>query len=324
MHNPAVGRNLLLAREVAEACARRGVPLVAHHHDWWFDNRWRRWSEIRRTGFPTLAASARAGFPASGQPVHAAINQADARILGGRCGPRSAWLPNLTVPGPLPSARRVGDARRWIEGKFALNGAPFWLVPCRTLRRKNLAEALLLARWLRPEAWLLVTGGASSADEAPYAQALTRAIGEQGWRMRLGVLAGGEPGRPKIADLLGASEAVLFTSIQEGFGLPYLEAAVAGRPLIARRLTNIMPDLGRFGFRFPQAYDDVLIAPELFNWRAERARQARTFREWRALMPASVRKFAGDPPLLASPRPAAVRLQPAHSERATGGVGQPA
>lgn len=303
MHNPAVGRNLLLAREVADACASRGIPLVAHHHDWWFDNRWRRWSEIRRAGFSSLAAAAKAAFPSSGHPVHVAINQADARILRGRCGERSAWMPNLTVPGPLPSERRISWARRWVEAKLGLEGAPFWLVPCRTLRRKNLAEALLLARWLRPEGWLLVTGGPSSAEEAPYAGALAQAAGEHGWRLRLGILAGAEAGHPKVADLLAACEAVLFTSIQEGFGLPYLEAAAAGRPLIARRLPNIMPDLDRFGFRFPQAYDDLLIAPDLFDWAAERARQARAFREWRALMPASARRCAAAPVLMETLRP---------------------
>lgn len=303
MHNPGVGRNLLLAREAAKACARYRVPLIAHHHDWWFDNRWLRWKEIQKSGFPALSAAAKAVFPTTGQPVHAVINQADGRILGGRCGPRTAWLPNLTDRAALPSKRQMSDARRWLEDRLALKEGLFWLVPCRTLRRKNLAEALLLTRWLRPEAWLLVTGAASSEDEAPYAQALIRATATHGWRMRLGVLAGKDPRRPKVATLLGACEAVLFTSIQEGFGLPYLEAAASGRPLIARRLPNIMPDLTRFGFRFPQGYDEVLIAPELFDWGTERKRQERAFREWRALMPARARNLAADPPLLASPLP---------------------
>lgn len=304
IHNPGVGRNLLLARELAAACAGSGIPIILHHHDWWFDNRWQRWKEIRQAGFPTLSASARAVFPTSGQPVHAIINQADGRILGGRCGARSAWLPNLTTREALPTTEQVADARHWLDDRLDLKGAPFWLVPCRTLRRKNLAEALLLARWLRPEAWLLVTGAASSEDEVPYARTLTEAIGERGWRMRLGVLAGSEPGRPEVQTLLRACEAALFTSIQEGFGLPYLEAAAAGRPLIARRLPNIMPDLTLFGFRFPQAYDEILIAPDLFDWRTEQNRQARAFREWRNGMPAPARKLAADPPILAlDPQP---------------------
>jgi glycosyltransferase involved in cell wall biosynthesis len=294
-HNLGVGRNLLLARELASACAARDLPLVSHHHDWWFDNRWARWPEMRRFGFRSLAAPARAVFPEQGRVVHAAINHADAAVLSRHFGKASFWLPNLTEPAAPPSA-----AHRWLRSKLAHGDAPVWVLPCRTLRRKNIAEALLLTRWLRPEAWLVLTGAASSAEELPYFRAMETAAREHHWRLRLGVLAGDESRKLAVADLLAASEAVLLTSIQEGFGLPCLEAAAAQRPLIARRLPNIAPDLDRFGFRFPQAYDDILIAPALFDWRAERARQAKLFRDWRATMPSLARELVSLPQMLAA------------------------
>ena len=102
-----------------------------------------------------------------------------------------------------------------------------WLLPCRLLRRKNIAEALLLTRWLRPEAWLVTTGGVSSAEEQAYADGLAAAAQTHGWRLRLGILHGDESQKPSVPELLAASEAVLLTSLQEGFGLPYLEAAAA-------------------------------------------------------------------------------------------------
>jgi glycosyltransferase involved in cell wall biosynthesis len=305
-HNLGVGRNLLLSRELAAACARHHLPLVAHQHDWWFDNRWARWPEMRRVGFRTLADPAHAVFPRQDKLRHVAINHADAAILARHFGKEALWLPNLTEPTRPPPAVRVRAARRWLANKLAHNGAPVWLLPCRTLRRKNIAEALLLTRWLRPEAWLVVTGTASSADEAHYYQALERAAHQHHWRLRLGVLAGDESRKPTITELLAVSEAVLLTSIQEGFGLPYLEAAAAQRPLIARRLSNIAPDLDRFGFRFPQAYDEIHIAPELFDYCAERARQKNLFREWRATMPAFARARVSKPHLFASNSRAAV------------------
>lgn len=305
-HNLGVGRNLLLTRELTAACAERDLPLVAHHHDWWFDNRWVRWPEMRRFGFRTLAAPARVVFPPSGNALHVAINHADAAILSRHFGKRARWLPNLTEPAPPPPAARVRSAHRWLQNKLSHDGAPVWLLPCRTLRRKNIAEALLLTRWLRPEAWLVVTGAASSADEAPYFKALARAAHQHHWRLRLGVLAGDESRKPTVPELLAASEAVLLTSIQEGFGLPYLEAAAAQRPLIARRLPNIAPDLDRFGFRFPQSYDEILIASELFDWNAERDRQQKGFTEWRSTMPAFARAGVSKPPMLANHHPCPV------------------
>lgn len=305
-HNLGLGRNLLLTRELTRFCVRHRLPLVSHHHDWWFDNRWQRWPEMQRAGFRSLAAVATTTFPTASTVRHATINRFDWQMLDRHFGTQAGWLPNLGGPATRPVAAQVREARRWLRDRLG-ESAPVWLVPCRLLRRKNLAEALLLTRWLRPEAWLVTTGGASSADEAAYAAALGRAARRHGWRMRLGLLAGGEAGTPAVPALLAASEAVLLTSLQEGFGLPNLEAAAAGRPLLVRTLPNIAPDLALFGYRFPQSYDELLIAPELFDWRAEHRRQAQRWRAWRRQLPRSCRSLADAPPLLAgdaAPRPA--------------------
>lgn len=298
-HNLGVGRNLILSRELASICAQRNLPLVSHHHDWWFDNRWLRWPEMRAAGFRTLADPAHAIFPRDGAVVHAAINQADAKVLSRHFGKRCVWLPNLTEPAPRSVPTRVRAARKWLRQQLKTPDAPIWVLPCRVLRRKNIAEALLLTRWLRPGGWLVVTASASSEGERPYFNALERAARKHRWPLRLGILAGNEAGQPALGDVLAASEAMLLTSVQEGFGLPYLEAAAARRPLIARRLPNIAPDLAQFGFQFPQAYDEILIAPELFRWRAERTRQEKKLWHWRATMPAAIRKLAAEPSWLA-------------------------
>lgn len=298
-HNLGIGRNVILARELTLACERRGVPLVSHHHDWWFENRWQRWPEMRRTGLPNLRVAAAVIFAANRRIRHVAINHADARVLRRRLGPRAAWLPNLSDKPIPPRSTAVTSARDWLARTLG-ERAPVWLLPCRLLRRKNVAEAVLLGRWLRPEALLVTTGGVSSADEAAYGNRLFQASREHGWRLRLSVLAGDERAKPSVPELLAASECVLLTSILEGFGLPYIEAAAAGRPLVARRLPNIAPDLARFGFRFPQSYTEVRVATGLFDWRAEQRRQQRFYRAWKAELPASCRRLAGEPLLLAS------------------------
>jgi glycosyltransferase involved in cell wall biosynthesis len=298
-HNLGIGRNLLLARELTRICSAGGIPLVAHHHDWWFDNRWLRWREMRQAGFRTLRAAARTIFPPASKVLHVAINRADADILRRHFAKHAGWLPNLTEPAPAPPEERVRATQNWLEQRLADN-APVWLMPCRLLRRKNIAEALLLTRWLRPEAWLVTTGGVSSVHEQAYADRLAIAVVQNDWQLRLGILQGVEQDNPDVHELLTASEVILFTSIQEGFGLAPLEAAAARRPLIARSLPNVAPDLVHFGFRFPQSYRELLIDPRLFNWQTEWRRQQTLFRAWRNRLPGRCRAWTGNPVLLAT------------------------
>ncbi len=307
-HNLGIGRNIILTRELTAACARRGLTLISHHHDWWFDNRWPRWREMRRHGTRTLLAAARAVFPADPSVRHAAINQADAAVLQRHLPERSAWVPNLAQPATSPSPDRLDAARTWLRRHLHGHHGPVWILPCRLLRRKNVAEALLLTRWLRPDARLVITGGVSSAEEQPYANALADAARSHRWPLHLGLLEGHPAHAPSVHELLSACEAVLLTSIQEGFGLPYLEAAAAGRPLVARALDNISPDLKQLGFRFPQLYDEISVDPALFDWDWERRRQADLFRAWIAQVPAACRALVPRPPMLrasAEPGPAA-------------------
>ncbi len=298
-HNLGLGRNLYLARELTFTCHVCGPPLIVHHHDWWFENRWHHFAAMREPGFRKLDAVASAVLAGSPHIAHAAINQADATVLARHFPGLAGWLPNPVEPETRPPAARVEAARAWLRRQIG-EDAPVWLLPCRLLRRKNIAEALLLTRWLRPEAWLVTTGGVSSLEEQAYADALAAAAHTHGWRLRLGLLQGDEASKPTVPELLGASEAVLLTSLQEGFGLPSLEAAAARRPLIARHLPNIAPDLAKFGFKFPQAYREVKVDPSLFDWHSERERQVRLFAEWKDLMPRAAAQLVGKPFLLAA------------------------
>jgi len=297
-HNLGIARNLILTRELFRGCIKRRLTLIAHHHDWWFDNRWRRWPEMRRCGCRTLVDAAGTILPTTRNIRHVAINQADAQPLKRYFRNLGAWLPNLAERASTPSAARQRNARHWLDGRLGDTGSPVWILPCRLLRRKNVAEALLLARWLRPEAWLVTTGGASSDEQRLYHQRLQDATERHRWRLHLGLLQKNEPDQPGVAELLSASEVVMLTSVQEGFGLPYLEAVAAERPLIARRIPNISPDLDEFGFRFPYAYTDILIDPSLFNWATEHERQMNLFLGWKSQLPRPCRVRAGKPPLL--------------------------
>ena len=299
-HNLGIARNLLLSHALATACEHQGIPLVAHHHDWWFDNRWLRWPEMQRCGVHDLAAAAKTIFPATKTIHHVAINRADSDVLHRHFQQRAHWVPNLAERATPPTARRIREARRWLKDHVGEKNDPVWILPCRLLRRKNIAEALLLARWLRPKACLITTGGVSSKEEQCYAAKLAAAARRHDWPLRLGILAHDQRHKPSVAELMAASECVMLTSMQEGFGLPYLEATAANRPLIARALPNIAPDLAKFGFRFPQSYKEIFVHTDLFNWSAEQARQEKWFHRWKRQLPVALRRRAESPALLAA------------------------
>ncbi len=306
VHNPGLARNLLLTDELRRFAARHDSALIFHHHDFWFENRWGRWAELRRRGFRTVDAVAEAIFAAGTSVVHATINRNDAAVLQRRKTLAGAWMPNFASRRKPCSPTERDNAARWLEERLGDRG-PVWIFPTRFLRRKNLAEAVLITRWLRPEGWLVTTAGVSSAEEADYARRIEKAAKRGAWRARFRLLENEDDRAPSIPALMAAAEAVVLTSAQEGFGLPYLEAVAAGRSLIARRLPNVAPDLEEFGFRLPWLYDEIWIAPALLDGQKEQVRQDAAWRRWREEIPQALRKLAGRPAVLeltaSSPRP---------------------
>jgi len=293
-HNPALGRNLLVNEGLISFIRRTGVRLIAHHHDFWVENRWTRWAEMRGAGFPSLSRVAEVTFFSGTSAAHATISQRDRSMLSAAL-PTTGWLPNPVKSQKLP----MSPARKWLT-KWLGDEAPVWILPTRLLRRKNVGEAILLTRWFRPDGWMIAAGGPSSKAEESYTRRVADAARRGNWRVRFDMR--GQPGKtPPIHDLMRCAEAVLLTSIQEGFGLALIEAAAFQKPLIARRLANIHPDLASIGITFPHLYDDVMIPCGLIDLPAERDRQRRIFRDWRAALPRSVQRLASVPQILQNP-----------------------
>lgn len=300
-HNQSLARNVLLTRALVNICQRRRIKLVLHHHDWWFDNRWDRFQELRALNLQSLNLIATTLLSVKPYVHHIVINKLDGAMLRPCLGKRVTWLPNLTVHNSPPSRIECASTRKWLSLHTGSKG-PYWLLPCRLLRRKNICESLLLTRWLNPAARLVTTGGVSSSAEMNYAVRIGEAARRHAWPLDLSILGKKHRNSPSVHSLMAASEAIILTSLQEGFGLPYLEAVAAGRPLILRRLPNVAPDLKLFGFRFSYAYDEVLIDPTIMDWRSERKRQLRLFDHWHGRLPSAYRQLAHLPDWLGDSR----------------------
>lgn len=247
-HNLSLGRNVWAGLELGRASREMDVPLLCHDHDWWPQHRWERWREMVAWGMDSLELAAEATFPVGSQVRHAVVHPQDVQTLAGA----GHWVAN---PVPKPEEMSVSAEEREHANRV-LGSEPFWLVPARILRRKNLLEAALLMKLLRPGLTNLLVAGPASPSEESYAAAAVRGAAALGLQMRLGVSAALGLSVPA---LMQPAEMILQTSVQEGFGLTALEASEQGKPLILRRLPMVTAWLEQSGGNFPHCYSQLIL-----------------------------------------------------------------
>jgi hypothetical protein len=202
------------AATVVEGCLR-GRRAILHHHDFpW-----------QRNGFEGLGLWP----PDDRHWVHVAINELSRRQLVER-GIEATTVYNAVLP-PAP-----GDGTRARAAIGVAADCLLLLQPTRAIARKNVPAGLRLAEALNATYWL--TGPA----EDGYGPELERVLGEATCEVRRGL-----PDGVSIADAYEASDAVVFPSTWEGFGLPLIESALYRRPLAVGSFP-IVDELTAFGF----------------------------------------------------------------------------
>jgi len=154
------------------------------------------------------------------------------------------------------------------------------LAPIKTLRRKNVVESVLLLSALNVQEdryQLLVTLPGSSPADMEYCQAIEEFVKRNQLPVVIGfgekLLAGGnqrviESGeilRYGLIDLLHLSEAVVTTSIQEGFGYVFHEPWLAGKAVLGRKIPNVTRDFTAAGMQLHHFYDHLLIPRSLLS-----------------------------------------------------------
>ncbi len=277
-HNLSVGRNVPLLRHLPDWCAAAGARLWLHHHDWWWDGRWARWGDWQASGIAHLDEALECSVPVGPHLRHWCVNQADLAWLQIRAGATAQWVGNPLPELEGPDKSEVQAAHDWLQSLG--RGRRLWLAPVRALRRKNLAEALLLAQLQDEPTCLVTTGGPSSPAEIPAWESLCAAAARHHWPLVPGVLADGRSNRPSLPALFMAADALVMSSLQEGFGLPYLEAAALGKPLLARTLPDVAANLAALGCTLPGAYPSLPVSLDQCHAGAE---QRRRLAHWQTL-----------------------------------------
>lgn len=193
--------------------------------------------------------------------IHLAfLNRRDHSILkeAGLPDSKAVALPNpIGGLGDLPTAE--DGRRRFFEASGCDPDQLLLLYPVRGIRRKNLGEALLWSLIVREQAFVATT----LAPGNPIERRSYRRWKSLARELNLPLVF--ETSALKnlsYLDAVAASDAVLSTSIAEGFGLAFLESWTAGKPMIGRDLPEITEDFKAEGVDLAGLYSRLPIPLE--------------------------------------------------------------
>lgn len=247
VHNHAIGKSAAMPLAVGEL-ARRGESLLLQIHDFAEDGRPDNYRLlVREVGDGDAGRLGARLYPAGARVHYALLNRHDhdALVRAGADPARTHWLPNpVSLEEPSPLARRT----------------PGLIVyPTRAIRRKNVGEFLLwAARAPAGTRWQTTLEPRSSAERPAYER--WRAVASD-LNLPVDFAVGVDHPRP-MADVLAGAEAVVTTSVAEGFGLSFLEPWLAGRAVAGRNLPDVTVDFREAGVQLGGLYDRLEVPLE--------------------------------------------------------------
>lgn len=295
VHNGNLGKNPPLTMAIkllAQRCQEEDLPVCVLYqmHDFAEDNRPGCWSALRScTGRSDSNFAVKMMYPTSRSVMWVVINSADRDrlIAAGMPQGRVTILPNAvdTESFTKPPAEPADDELRGHIAAFAEKKGQLFeknrkilLSPIKVIRRKNVAESvllLILSNLIESDRWqLIVTLTPNSPSDIEYCRRIEHFVKQNRLPVVIGFgseIAPGadriiEDGRVKkysLVDLLAASEAVLTTSLQEGFGYVFHEPWLLAKALIGRDIPAVTVDFVAAGLQLGHLYSRLLIPAEL-------------------------------------------------------------
>jgi len=237
--------------------------------------------------------------------VRYVVVSADRRaMLAGLLGIPAAEVPVVTPGVDLEAFLKLEPATAALARRLGLAAAdPLLVLPARITRRKNIELAIAIVGALRAEGLaprLVVTGppGPHNPANAAYLaelRALRESSGAGDAVVFLYEAFADAEGRPlpvsdaMVADLYRLADGLLFPSRYEGFGIPVLEAGLAGLPLFLSDIPPFRETAAGAAVFFgldeaPAAIARRVAAVLRADGRAALRRRARTASTWEAIV----------------------------------------
>jgi len=240
--------NLPLGLALTEFMAETGYPVIAHHHDFY----WERQRFLTNSVRDYLAAA----FPPSLPSIrHVVINSVQAQQLAARLGVAAMVVPNVMdfdSPPPAPDDYAL-------SARADLGLAPdqyLILQPTRIIQRKGIEHAIELTRRLGLPAGLVISHAAGD-EGTDYEKHVHEFAALLGVSVKfeaeiVGPRRGLTPDGRKVyalGDIYPLAGLVTYPSAIEGFGNAFLEAVYYKRPLVVNNYSIYEADIKPKGFQ---------------------------------------------------------------------------
>ena len=239
-HNHSLGKNCLIPDVIARLAAA-GERLVLQIHDL---------AEQGRPANYPLIADCENLYPFSPRIHYAFLNTRDLSLFtaAGLPAENSSILPTpVAIPSLIPPPAA---------------GPPILFAPIRGIRRKNLGELVFLAALAPAGARIAISRAPRNPAALPVHDTWQKFANSQRLPIAFDVVDRFAPAVSAASSFdswLAHATHLVTTSVSEGFGLPFLEAAALGKPLIGRNLPHLTAAHARHGIRTGHLYDRLLV-----------------------------------------------------------------
>ncbi len=245
-HNHSLGKNCLLP-EVITRLAEAGERLVLQIHDL---------AEQGRPANYQLIAGCGKIYPFSPRIHYAFLNSRDLKTFtDAGLPPENASL----LPNPIPTSAPLRDLRALAANPLS---SPILFAPVRGIRRKNLGELVFLSALAPAGTRFAVSRAPLDPGALPVHDTWRKFASKHRLPIEFNVVGRFSPAAGAATGFeswLAHATHIVTTSVSEGFGLPLLEAAALGKPLVGRNLAHLALDHARHGIRAGHLYDRLLV-----------------------------------------------------------------
>ncbi len=259
VHNHALGKNVKLPATLKQL-ATEGWRILLQMHDFAEDLRPQNYALLLRE-YGSHVPLCETLYPQASQFRYATLNQADrvALIGSGWSEAEVALLPNPVENAATDATSKTNARRRLFEVYGVDEDSTYILYPVRGIRRKNLGELLLWSMLFDDCTFSVTLEPRNEKERKSYL--LWQQLAES---LSLPIVFGsGE--KMSLDENYAAADAVISTSVAEGFGLVFLEASLRDRPLFGRNLPGVTNDFIANGMRFPGLADELLVPTSAFD-----------------------------------------------------------